>query len=106
MRRGVWGPEVAWPLEVSRLSREHRPARKVTLSGMSKLVILLTAALALGGAAAAARAASQPDSLAVVETAYADFNDALGAISLIESGLRDSYQGRTRSEWQRLQQQA
>jgi hypothetical protein len=72
---------------------------------MSKLVILLTAALALGGAAAA-RAASQPDSLAVVETAYADFNDALGAISLIESGLRDSYQGRTRSEWQRLQQQA
>ncbi len=72
---------------------------------MSKLVILLTAALALGGAACA-RAASQPDSLAVVETAYADFNDALGAISLIESGLRDSYQGRTRSEWQRLQQQA
>jgi hypothetical protein len=70
-----------------------------------KLVILLTAALALGGAASA-RAASQPASLAGIETAYADFNDALGAISLIESGLRDSYQGRTRNEWQRLQQQA
>jgi hypothetical protein len=75
------------------------------MSPFPKLVILLTAILALGGAASA-RAASQPDSLAEIESAYADFNDALGAISLIESGLRDSYQGRTRSEWQRLQQQA
>jgi hypothetical protein len=75
----------------------------------AKLVILLTAACPLGGAAVAQvvpSAASQPDSLAGVESAYADFNDALGAISLIESGLRDSYEGRTRSEWQRLQQQA
>jgi hypothetical protein len=72
---------------------------------IGKLVIFLTVAFALGGAASA-RAASQSDSLADIESAYADFNDALGAISLIESGLRDSYQGRTRSEWQRLQQQA
>lgn len=69
---------------------------------LSKLVIVLTAALALGGAAAGAR----PQSLPEIEGAYADFNDASGAISLIESGLRDSYEGRTRSEWQRLQQEA
>jgi hypothetical protein len=65
----------------------------------SKLVIFLTAALALGGAA-------QAQSLPEIEGAYADFNDASGAISLIESGLRDSYEGRTRGEWQRLQQEA
>jgi len=67
-----------------------------------KLVILLTAALALGGAAAGAQAAS----LAEIESAYADFNDATGAIGLIESGLRDSHEGRTRGEWQRLQADA
>lgn len=69
---------------------------------MSKLVILLTAALALGGAAAGAQAASLPE----IEGAYADFNDAAGAIGLIESGLKDSYEGRTRGEWLRLQQEA
>ncbi len=72
---------------------------------MRKLATLLTAALALGGAAST-RSASQPASLNGIESAYADFNDASGAISLIESGLRDSYQGRTRSEWVHLQQQA
>jgi hypothetical protein len=70
-----------------------------------KLATLLTAALALGGAAST-RSFSQPASLNAIESAYADFNDASGAISLIESGLRDSYQGRTRSEWAHLQQQA
>ncbi|HET9449089.1 MAG TPA: M3 family metallopeptidase [Steroidobacteraceae bacterium] len=75
---------------------------------LCKLVILLTAAFFLGGAARAQvpSAPAQPDPLAGIESAYADFNDALGAIGLIESGLRDSYQGRTRSEWVRLQQQA
>ena len=72
---------------------------------IGKLVILLTAAVALGGAAGAL-AASQPDSLGDIESAYADFNDALGAVSLIDSGLMDSYQSRTRGEWLRLQQQA
>ena len=72
---------------------------------MRKLVILLTAALALGGAALA-QAASQADSLAEIESAYADFNDAAGAIGLIESDLRDSHEGRTRGEWLRLQQDA
>src|SRR4029450_4213644 len=74
-----------------------------TLSPMDmtkrKLVTLLTATMALGGAAGA-RAASLPE----IESAYADFNDAAGAIGLIESGLRDSYEGRTGSEWQRLQE--
>ncbi len=69
---------------------------------MSKLVILLTAGLVLWGAAAGARAASLPE----IEAAYADFNDAAGAVSLIESGLRDSYEGRTHSEWLRLRQEA
>jgi hypothetical protein len=73
----------------------------MTLS-LRKLVILLTAALAIGSAA---QAASQAD-LAEIESAYADFNDASGAIGLIESGLRDSHEGRTRSEWQRLQEDA
>ena len=68
---------------------------------MSKLVILLTAAVGLGSAAAA-RAAS----LAEIEGAYADFNDASGAVGLIESGLRDSFEGRTGGEWQRLKEDA
>jgi hypothetical protein len=68
---------------------------------LRKLVILLTAAVGFGGAASA-RAAS----LGEIESAYADFNDASGAIGLIESGLRDSHEGRTRSEWQRLQEDA
>jgi hypothetical protein len=67
-----------------------------------KLVILLTVALANGGAVAGAQGASLPE----IESAYADFNDATGAIGLIESGLRDSYEGRTRGEWVRLQQDA
>jgi hypothetical protein len=70
-----------------------------------KLATLLTAALALGSTAST-RSISQPASLNGIESAYADFNDASGAISLIESGLRDSYQGRTRIEWIHLQQQA
>ncbi len=70
-----------------------------------KLVTLFSAALALGGAAST-RSDSQPPSLDGIESAYADFNDAWGAISLIESDLRDSYEGKTRSEWVRLQLQA
>src|SRR4030095_6084424 len=62
---------------------------------MSKLVIL-TAALALQGAAACAQAAALPQ----IESAYADFNDASGAIGLIESGFKDSYAGRTPADWQ------
>jgi len=68
---------------------------------LRKLVILLTAALTLGSAAGAP-AASLPE----IESAYADFNDAAGAIGLIESGLRDSFEGRTGNEWQRLQEDA
>jgi hypothetical protein len=72
---------------------------------MRELVTLLAAGLALGGAAIT-QSASRPANLNGIESGYADFNDASGAISLIESGLRDSYQGKTRSEWVRLQQQA
>jgi hypothetical protein len=72
---------------------------------MCKRVMLLTAALALGGAAST-QSVPQPASLNGIESAYADFNDASGAIGLIESGLQQSYQGKTRSDWVRLQQQA
>lgn len=74
-------------------------------SKMRKLVTLLAAGLALADAANT-QSSSQPASLNGIESAYADFNDASGAIGLIESGLRDSYQGKTRSEWVRLKQQA
>ncbi len=70
-----------------------------------QLATLLAAALALGGTAST-HSVSQPASLNGIESAYADFNDASGAISLIESGLRDSYQSKTRNEWVHLQQQA
>ena len=62
-----------------------------------KLVTLLTAVLAVGGAAST-RSASPPVSLNGIESAFADFNDASGAISLIESGLQESYEGRTRMD--------
>ena len=72
---------------------------------MHGLATLLTAALVVGGAACS-RSASQPASLDRIESAYADFNDASGAISLIESGLRDSFLGKARSDWVQVQQQA
>ena len=72
---------------------------------MRNRVMLITAALALGGAASA-QSDSQPAALNGIESAYADFNDASGAIGLIESGLQERYQGKTRSDWVRLQQQA
>ena len=70
---------------------------------MRKPVTWLIAALAVG---VAAGTPSASPSLGRIESAYADFNDAAGAISLIQSGLRDNYQGKTGSEWLRLQRQA
>jgi hypothetical protein len=71
---------------------------------MPKLFTLMGAALAL--ACASSTPSAPPPSLDGIENAYADFNDASGAISLIESGLRDSFEGRTRGEWAGLQEQA
>ena len=68
-------------------------------------LMLLTAALALG-VAASAPSVPQSTSLNGIESAFADFNDASGAIGLIESGLQESYQGKSRSDWVRLQHQA
>ena len=64
---------------------------------MRKLATLLATVLAMSGAAGAQSG---------IENAYADLNDASGAISLIESGLQERYQGKTRGEWVHLQQQA
>lgn len=71
-----------------------------------KFAALAVAALLVPGSAASAGPAPRTGSLPDIESAYADFNDASGAISLIESGLRDSYLGRTAGEWRQRQQQA
>ena len=68
---------------------------------MRRMAAFLAAALAAEGAVA-----SPPEPLIESEAAYADFNDASGAISLIESGLRDSYLGKSREEWVQRQRQA
>lgn len=68
-------------------------------------VTLLMAALAVVGTASIPRVPA-PASLDRIESAFADFNDAAGAISLIESGLRDTYENKTLGEWVRLQQRA
>lgn len=70
-----------------------------------KPIALLTVALALA-AGAGSQSASGPPSLLDIEGAYADFNDSTGAVSLLDSGLRDSYQGKARIEWAHLQRQA
>src|SRR5262249_27432115 len=54
------------------------------------------------GAAPAAWSQSGPKSLAQIEDAYADFNDASGAISLIDSGLSANWDGRDRQAWAKI----
>jgi hypothetical protein len=76
------------------------------MSPFPKLVIFTALALVLAVPAGVSQAAAADRTLAEIESAYADFNDAAGAIGLIESGLRDSHEGRTRGEWLRLQQDA
>ena len=71
-------------------------------------VLLLGAAAALLApmAAAAAAAAGPPAPLQQLEQAYADFNDAYGAVSLIDSDparyARAGYAGRSRDGWQKI----
>jgi hypothetical protein len=74
---------------------------------MSQLPWLLVTLLA--GAVQSAQSASQPDTPAMlgqIETAYADFNDAYGAVSLLDSNPGrypdSSYGGRTRAGWEQL----
>lgn len=52
-------------------------------------------------AAPAHAQANPPAELARIEQAYADMNDAQGAVGLIESGFRTSHGGRDRDRWQR-----
>lgn len=47
----------------------------------------------------ALRAAAAPPDLAATERAYADFNDAYGAIGLIDSGWTDRHDNKTRAQW-------
>lgn len=56
--------------------------------------VFLTGLLLAG---AACIAAEQP--VASAERAYADMNDAYGAMSLIDSGLESTYAGKTRAQW-------
>src|SRR5690348_762330 len=69
------------------------------------LAASIVVALALASTAGA-QSASQPAVLGELERAYADFNDATGAIGLIESGLQPEFAGRTRGEWSERRQQA
>jgi hypothetical protein len=64
----------------------------------SSLLIRLVAACAL---AALPVAADERAGLARIENAYADLNDALGAVGLIESGFAASHGGRDRDGWSR-----
>jgi len=75
------------------------------MKGTCKLVAWLTAAVT-AGAAVGAQPAPPAVSLEEIENSFADFNDASGAIGLIESGRRESFQGRTRDQWIRVQAQA
>ena len=80
----------------------ERPRRRAPSRARALLLIV-----AAGTAAAYARpSVAAVRSLAQVEEAYADFNDAYGAIALIDSdpgrfpGL--VYEGKSRAEWQKL----
>jgi hypothetical protein len=73
----------------------------------ARRLCLLLASLACGAAAAGnAPGADTAATLAHLEAAYADFNDAYGAVSLIDSnpgGYPDrSYAGQSRAAWQQL----
>ena len=67
--------------------------------------ILLTLLLGTTVAAADGAPAAAPHALPQIEEAYADFNDALGAVSLIDSDparYPQGYAGRSRDAWQQL----
>jgi hypothetical protein len=51
---------------------------------------------------AAALAQSTPPALARIEGAFADMNDAVGAIGLIDSGYTANYRDRDRAAWDRM----
>jgi len=63
----------------------------------------LPAALLLAGAVLAQEPAATPAALEQLEHAYADFNDAAGAVSLLDSdpARYRGYGGRSRQSWQR-----
>jgi hypothetical protein len=74
--------------------------RSARISRLVAFAVLLVLALPPGGPA---RAASLP----VLEQQYADFNDAQGAVSLIDSDPQrwPEYAGRTRAAWQQQYEQ-
>jgi hypothetical protein len=84
----------------SRASARSHPS--VWRRGKRLAVSWLLAGIAVCSAAAAAT----PAALAELESAYADFNDAQGAVSLIDSDpprFRDlTYAGRSRTQWQEV----
>ena len=67
--------------------------------------ILLTLLMSAAAPAEEAARAAVPRTLREIEEAYADFNDALGAVSLIDSdpaSYTQGYAGRSRDGWQQL----
>ena len=66
-------------------------------SAVGRVGVILAALLATTLAARA----DERGELARIEAAYADMNDALGAVGLIDSGYAASYDGRDRDAWSR-----
>jgi len=66
-------------------------------SAVGRVGVILAALLATTLAAQA----DERGELARIEAAYADMNDALGAVGLIDSGYAASYDGRDRDAWSR-----
>jgi hypothetical protein len=56
----------------------------------------------LAGVSVAQATELPPGDLRRAETAYADMNDAIGAVGLIDSGYARSYGGRDRAAWSRV----
>lgn len=75
------------------------PARKLTQSACLAVCMVVVACMATNTAFAGPSAI---EALASIETAYADLNDAYGAIALIDSGLSTTYAGRDRQAWNQV----
>lgn len=70
--------------------RVHRPWWLPMRSMLFSLILLANAAVVQGAA---------PTSVETVEAAYADMNDAYGALSFVESGYQATYEGKDRAQW-------
>jgi hypothetical protein len=80
------------------------PGARINESRQRRRGCWLLATLLAGSAAAPIACAEPPRTLGQIEETYADFNDAQGAMGLIDSdpGRYPEYAGRNRAAWQQL----